>query len=110
MAVPHRAHERARYMRAGRAWMGDRWTPPRASCRASLPARLAHWLRDDGGRRAAVRHGCRWLHDDAHWPRDGRATFARGRTSRQAASARFFVVAAPPTAAAPVMLRRCRDG
>ncbi|KZV06886.1 hypothetical protein F511_45632 [Dorcoceras hygrometricum] len=46
-------------------------------------------------------------HDD-RWAR-----VARGRASRLArrcarAAARFFVVAAPPEAAAPAKLRRCR--
>ncbi|KZT75234.1 hypothetical protein F511_47741 [Dorcoceras hygrometricum] len=39
MAAPHRAHERARYMRAGRAWMGA------SSCKLSrTAAHLAHGL------------------------------------------------------------------
>ncbi|KZV30670.1 hypothetical protein F511_42515 [Dorcoceras hygrometricum] len=51
MVAPHRAHEHARYMRAGRAWMG-------ASSRelSHTAARLAHGLRVAGvACRAAVR-------------------------------------------------------
>ncbi|KZT76671.1 hypothetical protein F511_46304 [Dorcoceras hygrometricum] len=152
MAAPHhlrRANERARRLRAGRAWRAtaghvqrnqlrvlgamsrmdlSRWPRavappvvrwPRYWRDGGWPA-VHRWLREEAamcarwprnpkhGGRPAVRRAM--AHDD-HWARD----VARGRASRLArhcarAAARFFVVAAPPAAASPAKLRRCRDG
>ncbi|KZV23380.1 hypothetical protein F511_43545 [Dorcoceras hygrometricum] len=133
-AAPHRAHERARYMRAGRAWMGAapryhremvrRCWPGRTRCLALLVTRdttsgraLATKLAPLPQAMAALNRALaarflfagRRLCSVRGRAMEALVDVARRCVSRDGAraAAAFFVVAAPPSpAAAPPPLRR----
>ncbi|KZV43004.1 hypothetical protein F511_41383 [Dorcoceras hygrometricum] len=71
--------------------MGDRWAPARASCRASLPARLAPWTL------LSMAARCTLLDCAQNVARWSRRCAARWRTlGRECAAREKFMVAPPP--------------